>query len=679
MRDFLQWSALALGLAGFSQAALKEADPFAEEGNDHPTEKDSAFGDGGDPFGGGGGDPFGGGGADHFGEDFSPVEDINFGPSSEAIHTTIRFGPGVPEIAVEPTEESGAIMFEVSTPLGTIPILVQPAGPALALTTPPPREARSFRPPSIFSAPLPTGSGARALGFAGAFTSIADDATAASWNPAGLVQLKRPEVSVVYRYSRVQNDHTSSDDNIQTGEDSYQGIGLNYLTTSLPFQMPGMGNNAVLSINFQEAYDFESTFAARFKDTGREHFSRTNRDTFTETQIDRFIFEPSAIHSEVEITSEITTLSSSALSQSIDTRLDANMEFDQKGIIDAMGPAFALELSPRFAVGVAVNLYQDNTVEGGAIRSRTRSTYTAVSESQSSIVNRQTTSGEFTATQTTVVPGDGFLGSADIVIESEPTSGTFSEIVQEEAATHTGVRIIEGEVLEINEFDGLEGINATLGAWWVVNDFLTVGAALDLPWGAESKQKRSTTAKTTTFDRSHSRVLGTSHSVEVEQKDVEFEFPLYGGIGAFFLWRPNLYTAIDIGYAEWSEFAYNIKGEGRLNPLDGTAHGQHKIDDTWSVRVGTEYLLELESQKIEIPLRFGLVWEQRPAIGEPDDYHGFSLGTGLALGRGTGKWIFDVAYSLLQARDIQTLVPGEDSLSTDTVQDEFFVSLIKHF
>ncbi len=44
-----------------------------------------------------------------------------------------------------------------------------------------------------------TGSGARALGMGGAFIGIADDATAASWNPAGLCVLERPEVSVVYQ------------------------------------------------------------------------------------------------------------------------------------------------------------------------------------------------------------------------------------------------------------------------------------------------------------------------------------------------------------------------------------------------------------------------------------------------------------------------------------------------
>lgn len=45
-----------------------------------------------------------------------------------------------------------------------------------------------------------TGQGARALGMGGAFIGIADDATAISWNPAGLAQLDRPELSAVFKF-----------------------------------------------------------------------------------------------------------------------------------------------------------------------------------------------------------------------------------------------------------------------------------------------------------------------------------------------------------------------------------------------------------------------------------------------------------------------------------------------
>lgn len=53
-----------------------------------------------------------------------------------------------------------------------------------------------FQQVGIASSPNPVGSGARAVGMGSAFIAVADDATAASWNPAGLIQLDRPEMSI---------------------------------------------------------------------------------------------------------------------------------------------------------------------------------------------------------------------------------------------------------------------------------------------------------------------------------------------------------------------------------------------------------------------------------------------------------------------------------------------------
>lgn len=53
---------------------------------------------------------------------------------------------------------------------------------------------------------LDVGAGARAYGMAGAFLARADDATAASWNPAGLSYLRRPELSIVGTHNSVNAD-----------------------------------------------------------------------------------------------------------------------------------------------------------------------------------------------------------------------------------------------------------------------------------------------------------------------------------------------------------------------------------------------------------------------------------------------------------------------------------------
>ena len=50
--------------------------------------------------------------------------------------------------------------------------------------------------------------GARSMGFGGAFVALADDATAAFANPAGLVQLLKPEISVEGRHWRYSTPYT---------------------------------------------------------------------------------------------------------------------------------------------------------------------------------------------------------------------------------------------------------------------------------------------------------------------------------------------------------------------------------------------------------------------------------------------------------------------------------------
>src|SRR5262245_13558293 len=77
----------------------------------------------------------------------------------------------------------------------------------VCLALPSPLHAQSLPfgislPPSLNFATSPSrvGSGARAQGQGLAFIGVADDATAASHNPGGLVQLERPEVSIVGSY-----------------------------------------------------------------------------------------------------------------------------------------------------------------------------------------------------------------------------------------------------------------------------------------------------------------------------------------------------------------------------------------------------------------------------------------------------------------------------------------------
>lgn len=108
---------------------------------------------------------------------------------------------------------------------------------------------------SISSSPHPLGSGARALGMGNAFIAVADDATAASWNPGGLIQLETPEISMVlYNAIRTEDyvfmSHPETESDERTNE-----FNINYLSAAYPFTL--FGKNMVASLNYQRLYDMK--------------------------------------------------------------------------------------------------------------------------------------------------------------------------------------------------------------------------------------------------------------------------------------------------------------------------------------------------------------------------------------------------------------------------------------
>jgi long-subunit fatty acid transport protein len=158
-----------------------------------------------------------------------------------------------------------------------------------------------------FSSSLnPVGSGARATGMGGAFIGVADDATAASWNPAGLIQLERPEVSVVLaNFSREQTYKTSKPEVNTTN--TMGDSGINYLSAVFK-PMVLFGRNVVVSVNYQRLYEMSKKTSFKY-----------------------------------DIPSFAT--------------FDINME--QNGYLYALSPAFAVQINPKFSVGATLNLWKD--------------------------------------------------------------------------------------------------------------------------------------------------------------------------------------------------------------------------------------------------------------------------------------------------------------------------------
>ena len=161
--------------------------------------------------------------------------------------------------------------------------------------------------PSSFN---PVGSGARALAMGGAFIAVADDATAASWNPGGLIQLERPEVSAVGAYLHRIEDIRFGANPESDGPQSVSGLDLNYLSFALPFTT--LGHNMIVSLNYQHLFDLDRQWT----------FHRQDRD------------EAGRLETEF-----------------LDNR--------QGGDLYALGLAYAVQLLPELSIGATLNLWND--------------------------------------------------------------------------------------------------------------------------------------------------------------------------------------------------------------------------------------------------------------------------------------------------------------------------------
>ncbi len=159
------------------------------------------------------------------------------------------------------------------------------------------------------SSPNPVGSGARALGMGGAFIAVCDDATAASWNPAGSIQLERPEMSVVYRFSKNENNNDYKDFPGASGAEKSTKQSLNYLSLAHPVAL--LGRDITISVNYQHLYDFNNE-ASRLSEREND----------------------SALYKK-------------------------ETKYTLEGELWALSPALAIQITPSLSVGTTLNLWKD--------------------------------------------------------------------------------------------------------------------------------------------------------------------------------------------------------------------------------------------------------------------------------------------------------------------------------
>jgi len=105
------------------------------------------------------------------------------------------------------------------------------------------------------------GQGARALAMGGAFIGIADDATAISWNPGGLGQLDRPEVSGVFKFSAKSGSWSPSSVTFGGTSVSFaeykrsdSHFAVDFGSVAMPVKLGK--NNLVFAFAYQQQFDF---------------------------------------------------------------------------------------------------------------------------------------------------------------------------------------------------------------------------------------------------------------------------------------------------------------------------------------------------------------------------------------------------------------------------------------
>ncbi len=162
------------------------------------------------------------------------------------------------------------------------------------------------------------GAGARAEGIGGAFTAVADDATAVSFNPAGLGQLLQPEISLVgmtYRRELDNRNFISTDQipplNLSDSLARDQRSLPTFASVSVPTKF--LGKNLVFQLSWQRVFDL----------------GQDTKQAIQET-------DPAGI------------IPAKFLAQHI----------RQKGQVDVWSAAAAYDFSPRFLVGVSFNSWR---------------------------------------------------------------------------------------------------------------------------------------------------------------------------------------------------------------------------------------------------------------------------------------------------------------------------------
>jgi long-subunit fatty acid transport protein len=408
---------------------------------------------------------------------------------------------------------------------------------------------------SSAASPNPVGSGARASGMGGAFIAVADDATAASWNPAGLIQLETSEVSVVSAYNYRSEDTTYQDFPEASGPQEFSSLDLNYFSFAYPFSL--FHRNMIVSLNYQHLYDFGKNI----------RYKSYNKVLPVSDQLD----------------------------------------FERQGGLRAISPAYSIQISPRLSLGATLNIWQDPIYNN-----EWRSTWRE--------------------------KGYGSLDGMNYIYRNK-----------------------------IEDTYRFKGVNFNLGFLWQINRIVTLGGVFKSPFKADLERDYRYTS-TTSADGTDPVEYEISFSA-----DERLDMPMSYGIGLATRWSDLLTISFDVYRTEWGDYILHTDDGREISPITKAPADASDVDATTQARLGCEYLFI--GKRAIIPLRAGVFYDPEPASGQPDDFWGISLGTGIAYKR----VVFDMAYQYRFAENVRSAAEGTGKADQDVQQHTLYLSVIYHF
>ena len=502
---------------------------------------------------------------------------------------------------------------------------------------------------TITSAPSPVGSGARAMGQAGAFIATADDATAASWNPAALIILEKPEASVVGS-SEAQ---TRSFEHAGTQSNDYTAF--NYLSASYPFSIKE--KNFVVSVNYQRLYDFNYQVERNLQGLVPDKVAYNSPDFSGHPCWDFSGPTPKMVPCTAGTpTDPSDDFYLGVINQDI-KRIEAlRQKITQQGDIGAVAPALAVQITPKIAFGFTYNFWMDGLVNAG---------YTRKTE-QSQRVFEQNNSFTFEDLNLNLNYDPGI----DIAYPSPGVPKvTRSHVVFDEKFKFHGQNFNAGLLLNLSARNKLGLVYRS-------------GFDANVNWTVDMTQTQELLVGNT-FQQ-----IGSSSRSHLS-RDLTMHFPDQYGIGFSNRFSDAFTMALDLTYVRWDEFTTEMVV---MDPMTGRRHtvttsavsglqqSRSQVDPVATARLGAEYIFIRE--KIAVPLRAGAFYDPQPAEGGSQDYWGGTLGAGIAW----KSLVVDAAYVYRFANDVDLITVTnakgtrlEEIEKGDIQQHSFLLSTIYHF